>query len=62
MEPDKKFVIYYIQDGTKWYYANCFFKPFMPGLVNAFLYRSRESAEKACGAFENNEAFLIEEV
>jgi hypothetical protein len=62
MEPDKNFVICYIQDGIKWYYANCFFKPFMPGLINAFSYRSRESAEKVCSTLENNENLLIEEV
>jgi hypothetical protein len=59
MEADKNFVIYCVQDGIKWYYANCFFKPFMPGLINAFLYRSRESAEKACRAFGNSKNLSI---
>jgi hypothetical protein len=62
MEPDKDFVIYFFQDGVKWYYANCFLKPFMPGLINAFLYRSRDSAKKACSIFENNENLLIVEI
>jgi hypothetical protein len=62
LEPDKKYVIYYVRTGVKWYYANNLFKPFMPGLINAFLYRSRELAEKDCSAFENNKTLLIEEV
>jgi hypothetical protein len=62
METDKYFVIYYVQDGIKWYYTKCFFKFFMPGLINAFLYHNREAAEKARNTFENNDSLLIEEV
>jgi hypothetical protein len=62
LEADKKYVIYYVWGRVKWYYANCFFKPFMPGLINAFVYHSRESAERDCITFENNKTFLIEEI
>jgi hypothetical protein len=62
LEPDKKYVIYYVRAGVKWYYADSLFKPFMPGLINAFLYHSREFAEKARRAFENDEVLLIEKV
>jgi hypothetical protein len=62
LEQDRKYAIYYVRDGVKRYYANCFFKPFMPGLINAFLYRSRESAERDCSTFGNSKTFLIEEV
>jgi hypothetical protein len=34
----------------------------MSGLINAFLYYNRESAEKVCSVFGNDETFLIEEV
>ena len=61
MEPEKDYVIYFVRDSIKWYYANCFFKPFMPGLINAYLYHGRESAEKALSEFENSTALLIEE-
>jgi hypothetical protein len=45
MGSEKDYAIYFIENGVKRYYTKCYFKPFMPGLINAFLYRDRESAE-----------------
>jgi hypothetical protein len=59
---EKDYVIYSIENGVKRYYAKCYFKPFMQGLINAFLYRDRESAETDLAILGNKDYFLIEEV
>jgi hypothetical protein len=62
MDSEKDYVIYFVKNGIKWYYTECYFKPFMPGLINAFLYHNRESVENAHIVFKKDKVVLIEEV